>query len=164
MTDDDWRDDALCRQVDPELFFPESGKSAGPAKRICNGDPGRDIPPCPVRDACLAYALTEHMTGVWGGLSERERGRIRRERGIRKALPPINHGTVSGYRTHYRRSEPPCDDCRRAQAEYAAAKHSGPKPCGTEAAYARHRRNGEPPCEACRRAQNKARRTRGWAA
>lgn len=68
-----WRDDALCTQTDPETFFPEKGGSTAGAKRVCNR--------CPVQAQCLEYALTnnEHF-GVWGGYSERERREIARGR------------------------------------------------------------------------------------
>ncbi len=62
-----------CRGADPDLFFPEQGVSLEPAKRIC-GD-------CAVKDECLEYALdNRERFGVWGGTSERERRRLRRER------------------------------------------------------------------------------------
>ena len=67
----DWHDSALCAQTDPEVFFPEKGFPAQDARRVCTA--------CPVRDACLDYALTNRERyGVWGGLSERERHRILR--------------------------------------------------------------------------------------
>ena len=66
-----WQADALCAQTDPEAFFPEKGGSTREAKRICQG--------CEVRDACLDYALAnDERFGIWGGLSERERRRIKR--------------------------------------------------------------------------------------
>jgi WhiB family redox-sensing transcriptional regulator len=62
----DWRDRALCSQVDPEAFFPENGESTREAKRVC----GR----CDVRAECLADALDiREEFGVRGGLSGRER-------------------------------------------------------------------------------------------
>jgi WhiB family redox-sensing transcriptional regulator len=62
---------ALCRQVDPELFFPEKGGSTRDAKATCRG--------CPIRAECLEYALdNDERFGVWGGLSERERRRLKR--------------------------------------------------------------------------------------
>ncbi|WP_197380538.1 WhiB family transcriptional regulator [Mycolicibacterium mengxianglii] len=74
-SDDDfenqWQERALCAQTDPEAFFPEKGGSTREAKRICLG--------CEVRDACLEYALAnDERFGIWGGLSERERRRIKR--------------------------------------------------------------------------------------
>ena len=67
----DWQERALCAQTDPEAFFPEKGGSTREAKRICSG--------CDVRAECLDYALThDERFGIWGGLSERERRRLRR--------------------------------------------------------------------------------------
>lgn len=68
----DWQERALCAQTDPEAFFPEKGGSTREAKRICSG--------CDVRAECLEYALAhDERFGIWGGLSERERRRLRRE-------------------------------------------------------------------------------------
>ena len=67
-----WQSDALCAQTDPEAFFPEKGGSTREAKRICEG--------CEVRSECLDYALAnDERFGIWGGLSERERRKLRRE-------------------------------------------------------------------------------------
>ena len=67
----DWQERALCAQTDPEAFFPEKGGSTREAKRICSG--------CEVRAECLEYALAQdERFGIWGGLSERERRRLRR--------------------------------------------------------------------------------------
>jgi WhiB family redox-sensing transcriptional regulator len=69
--DDQWQERALCAQTDPEAFFPEKGGSTREAKRICQG--------CEVRDRCLEYALAnDERFGIWGGLSERERRRLKR--------------------------------------------------------------------------------------
>ena len=74
----DWQDRALCAEVDPERWFPEKGGSTREAKKVCNGSPGR--PPCPVRAECLEYALEhDERFGIYGGLSERERRRLKRE-------------------------------------------------------------------------------------
>jgi WhiB family redox-sensing transcriptional regulator len=70
-----WREDAACRHVDPDMFFPVG--MTGPAlrqideaKRICRT--------CPVRAPCLAWALENEVTsGVWGGATENERRSIR---------------------------------------------------------------------------------------
>ncbi|MGF1663341.1 MAG: WhiB family transcriptional regulator [Kineosporiaceae bacterium] len=75
-----WRWDALCAQTDPEAFFPEKGQSPAAAKRVCRA--------CPVRLPCLAFALAANERhGVWGGLSEQERQRVRR-RGLSRASSP----------------------------------------------------------------------------
>jgi hypothetical protein len=52
------------------VFFPGRGESAEPARKICAG--------CPVRQACLDYALSHAIThGIWGGLTERDRRPLR---------------------------------------------------------------------------------------
>ena len=66
-----WQENALCAQTDPEAFFPEKGGSTREAKRICVS--------CEVKSECLDYALAnDERFGIWGGLSERERRRLRR--------------------------------------------------------------------------------------
>jgi WhiB family redox-sensing transcriptional regulator len=66
-----WQEQALCAQTDPEAFFPEKGGSTREAKRICIG--------CEVKGDCLEYALgSDERFGIWGGLSERERRRLKR--------------------------------------------------------------------------------------
>ncbi len=71
VTPDQWQDRALCAQTDPEAFFPEKGGSTREAKKICLG--------CEVRHECLDYALAhDERFGIWGGLSERERRRLKR--------------------------------------------------------------------------------------
>lgn len=66
----EWVDDALCSQVDPELFFPEQGESSAMAKRICGM--------CDVREQCLKYAVeTCQMDGIWSGVGPKTRERIR---------------------------------------------------------------------------------------
>jgi len=67
----EWQERALCAQTDPEAFFPEKGGSTREAKRICTG--------CEVSAECLEYALAhDERFGIWGGLSERERRRLKR--------------------------------------------------------------------------------------
>lgn len=66
----DWVEAALCAQVDPELFFPQLGESAQPAKRVCAN--------CDVLPECRAKAMREaDLDGVWGGLTTRERRKLR---------------------------------------------------------------------------------------
>ena len=75
---DDWRDDAACRDTDPDLFFPVG--TTGPAieqianaKAVCHQ--------CDAQTACLEFAIaTNQDSGIWGGLSEDERRAIRRQR------------------------------------------------------------------------------------
>ena len=55
-----------------EAFFPEKGGSTRDAKRVCGV--------CPVREECLQYAMdNDERFGIWGGLSERERRRLRKQ-------------------------------------------------------------------------------------
>ncbi|MGH9155841.1 MAG: WhiB family transcriptional regulator [Acidimicrobiales bacterium] len=75
MPTQDWRAQAACRNRDVEIFFPtgDGEDAAAPAKAICAT--------CPVRAACLEWALdTRQEEGVWGGLSETDRRRLRRRR------------------------------------------------------------------------------------
>jgi WhiB family redox-sensing transcriptional regulator len=66
-----WQERALCAQTDPEAFFPEKGGSTREAKRVCAS--------CDVRGECLEYALAkDERFGIWGGLSERERRKLKR--------------------------------------------------------------------------------------
>ncbi|WP_430592379.1 WhiB family transcriptional regulator [Humidisolicoccus flavus] len=66
-----WQSDSLCAETDPEAFFPEKGGSTRDAKRICES--------CDVRAECLEYALkNDERFGIWGGLSERERRKLRK--------------------------------------------------------------------------------------
>ena len=68
---DQWQERALCSQTDPEAFFPEKGGSTREAKRICQA--------CEVKPECLEYALAhDERFGIWGGLSERDRRRLKR--------------------------------------------------------------------------------------
>ena len=70
-----WQDEANCLGVDPDLFFPERGASTREAKEVCRA--------CVVRADCLEYAITNgEKFGIWGGLSERERRRLRRQRAL----------------------------------------------------------------------------------
>ena len=72
-----WQEQANCLGVDPDLFFPERGASTKEAKAVCRG--------CEVRAECLEYALCHgEKFGIWGGLSERERRRVRRQRALER--------------------------------------------------------------------------------
>lgn len=74
-----WQNQANCMGVDPDLFFPERGASTREAKEVCRG--------CVVREDCLEYALANgEKFGIWGGLSERERRKIRRRRALERRV------------------------------------------------------------------------------
>ena len=69
-----WQERALCAQTDLESFFPEKGGSTRDAKKVCLT--------CEVQTECLEYALeNDERFGIWGGLSERERRRLKRAAG-----------------------------------------------------------------------------------
>lgn len=73
MSSPTWRKRAACRGLDPEVFYPPSDEEAEEAKAICGE--------CPVRQLCLEHALAHReRDGVWGGLTERERRRLVRQR------------------------------------------------------------------------------------
>jgi len=70
-----WRFEANCRGVDTNVLYPKANDAAGNkvAKKICEL--------CPVREPCLDYAIENNQEhGVWGGVSEKERRRITRNR------------------------------------------------------------------------------------
>ena len=70
-----WRTAGRCRGVDSDVFYPpgDDDELAEEAKAICSL--------CSVRQACLEHALaTGEKHGVWGGLTERERRRLLRQR------------------------------------------------------------------------------------
>lgn len=72
----DWFDQAACKGCDPQLFHPERGANVAvrEAKKVCHG--------CPVQQECLEWALEhDERLGVWGGMSERQRRRIRNKDG-----------------------------------------------------------------------------------
>lgn len=79
-----WRDDALCAETDPELFFLLGETSMRQAKSICRS--------CPVRNECLTEALESEMEGdyrfgVYGGLDPDERGRLISSPGSNRRYP-----------------------------------------------------------------------------
>jgi len=77
MLDTSWQDAANCLGVDPDLFFPERGASTREAKEVCRG--------CVVLEGCLEFALANsEKFGIWGGMSERERRRVRRQRALER--------------------------------------------------------------------------------
>ena len=77
-----WRNDAICRDTDPDLFFPigTTGQALlqiDRAKQVCDE--------CPVKVKCLEFALeTNQDSGIWGGTSEEERRDIRRQIAARR--------------------------------------------------------------------------------
>ena len=67
----EWTERTLCAETNPEAFFPEKNNSTRKAKKVCLS--------CDVRNECLDYALAhDERFGIWGGLSERERRRLKK--------------------------------------------------------------------------------------
>lgn len=118
----DWRSSANCAGMNTNLFYPARGARLQyqQALAVCQA--------CTVRTECLEAALdeeTEHVGaksiyGIRGGVSADRRYELLRARGVRgsRFRPTIEHGTTRGYAAHFRRNDPPCAECRRAQAEY----------------------------------------------
>ncbi|GAA4895184.1 WhiB family transcriptional regulator [Actinomycetospora straminea] len=98
MADSNWRGQAACRGVDPELFFPESSgeplvrKQVAAAKAVCRV--------CLVRDRCLADALLRLPHGIAGGLTEQERRRVRSADSLAKADTPRWQALLDAGRSH----------------------------------------------------------------
>lgn len=68
----DWQDNGLCKESDPEAFYPEKGGSTKQAKAVCKR--------CPITETCLQWALDhKERFGIWGGKSEYERRQILKE-------------------------------------------------------------------------------------
>ena len=91
IADLEWQEKALCAEVDPEIFYPEKGGSTREAKMVCRS--------CEVRVECLQYALNrDERFGVFGGMSERERRRLKRPQPVgrsRREIPVSRHRGVS---------------------------------------------------------------------
>ena len=86
-----WQENALCTQIDPELFFPEKGQSPRDARKICAS--------CEVREQCLQWAMaTNQRHGVWGGLTSHERSMLARTgnktRRLRTAKKAMREDTI----------------------------------------------------------------------
>ena len=113
IADAPWQDQAACHGL-THLFFPEPGGTVNQAKAVCKT--------CPVIEPCAEAGANEHF-GVWGGQSPRQR-RLGRS-GIVPVLAPISHGTPSGYNTHLRRQDAPCDACRLAHNEEVRTRRYG---------------------------------------
>ncbi|WP_432111398.1 WhiB family transcriptional regulator [Streptomyces sp. YPW6] len=96
----DWRDVALCRShPDPEMWFPKGTDAVSmaneqEAKRICAG--------CPALAACRNWAIeTREDSGVWGGLSERDRYNLRRRARSRSTDPAVRVLTFPSVKDAY---------------------------------------------------------------
>jgi len=73
-----------CASVGGDFWFPERASDSvdiAVAKSIC----GR----CPHREECAEWGINKERFGIWGGLSENIRTRIRRERNITIKEPHV---------------------------------------------------------------------------
>lgn len=113
-----WMVGAPCAETDPEAYFPEKGGTTRDAKRVCGG--------CDIRSRCLQYALDrDERFGVWGGLSERERRRLKR-------------GEVVPFNIPDQQKAKPCVTCGTHFVASMNALYCG-RPCRVKAQAARHR-------------------------
>lgn len=119
---EDWRDHAVCREEDPELFFPVGNSAdayhqADAAKAVCAR--------CPVMEQCGRWAIRNRVEhGVWGGMSENDRRKVLKILAERNASPPPTRdtgacGTEAGAKRHRRAGEPVCRRCLDAAAAAA---------------------------------------------
>lgn len=109
-----WREQAACRGMDPDLFFPEKNQRAGAeAVAACAS--------CPVYEQCQGWAIPHESVGYWGRMRPADRERRRKELGIKLDSPETNSpgesapcGTASGAKRHWRNGEEPCAACAEA--------------------------------------------------
>lgn len=145
---------AACTPSDAHLFDSTHPDHQQQARTICAG--------CPLRPACADHALTtpEHQ-GTWGGLTSKDRRRIRSPRSATflddEGRVRVPCGSYKALQAHLRYGEH-CEECRDAQAARTLAdrrtrleeEHARG---GTVTGAAIHRRLGEPACLHCRAAE-----------
>lgn len=86
-----WRDSALCREVDPDLFFPLGDGPLGQrqiaeAKAVCAE--------CLVITDCLAFALIQLPEGIAGGTTPAERVALRRGQTVTRSAAVVRQETA----------------------------------------------------------------------
>lgn len=110
-----------CTQIDPEMFYEESGPQAllnlPILRRVCSD--------CPIINECAEHAIAHEEYGFWGGLTARERKMLRRKRRQRIVSPVVyNDKVVAARKAEQRKRER--DDLRgmpqrrRAERQMAA--------------------------------------------
>lgn len=83
-----WQDNAACRGEDTALFFGPAGHERPEEREVRQAKAKEICAQCPVRAACLDYAIeTPERDGTWGGLNEEERALERRRRQRRGSTP-----------------------------------------------------------------------------
>ncbi|MGV7585248.1 WhiB family transcriptional regulator [Mycobacterium kansasii] len=118
ITGQQWMADALCRQTDPEIFYPEQGGSPREAKLVCLA--------CRVQTACLEHALRNHeQHGIWGGLTADER----KHRGRTLAAQPLQlrcrNGHQLGSKADLGYGRNNCRQCARDNWQRYRARQAG---------------------------------------
>jgi WhiB family redox-sensing transcriptional regulator len=122
----EWMDRGICHQTDPEAFFPEKGGSTREAKSVCAT--------CPVAAECLDYALdNDERFGIWGGLSERDRRKIKRalqdDAGVARIPCPrcdATFDTDTALASHARHHDrPPAEDLPCPHCNHVGKGHQG---------------------------------------
>lgn len=69
-----WAVFAACREIDPEIFFPNGREQEARALAVCAT--------CPVVEDCLEYAVdSRERYGVWGGTTEKGRRKLMQRMG-----------------------------------------------------------------------------------
>jgi WhiB family redox-sensing transcriptional regulator len=119
----EWRKQAACFGYPVYHWFPESKEIEEQilAMQVCSQ--------CPVKEDCLEYSLWHEQDGIWGGMNQTDRQKLRKKRRIRIRVPNgepralhANCGTDSGYQSLFRESKrtgqpmKDCDACRKAHA------------------------------------------------
>jgi WhiB family redox-sensing transcriptional regulator len=104
-----WREQALCAQVGPEMFFPDKGGHRSDAQRVCGL--------CHVRAECLAEALRIGADGIWGGTTPQQRQRLGGSiyASATHYLPPPECGTEAARKRHQRAGQR-CATCTAGAA------------------------------------------------
>jgi WhiB family redox-sensing transcriptional regulator len=105
-----WRDEAACLGDLSNLFFPagETGQhavQAEQAKAVCAR--------CPVLYTCLKAALDGNESGVWGGMTDRERHNLKNK------TTRAQYATVADLRELLEVTLPPCANCGQHRKEKA---------------------------------------------
>lgn len=107
---DQWMRFALCRQYDPDLFFPES---VGNGLRVRVAKAAEVCAECPVKQRCGEWAdATRQTYGVWAG----------KWRNTRTPVTLAPHGTPAAAKRHTRNKEPLCGLCRECERIRRAAR------------------------------------------
>ena len=135
-TRDEWLQQAACRGMNPNLFFPEhdNGRKAYKVDQQAVDACAK----CPVVEQCADWAVKHEAHGYQGGLTENQRAQIRKklnifiwepQHNITTSKPtagqPIRHGTPGGYKQEIKRGLAHCSACTEAhnqQVRNAKAK------------------------------------------